>query len=104
MAFIVRPNHRDDDAVLVSTLATVRGENLNALVFPEQIRDLLDLLTVQRDDTDLVVRDAAASQRFGDLLNEDSFGRVLHEIAHARICSWHGIRVDKDRLAAVRVL
>ena len=55
---VVRAYHRDDDAILVATLASVRRQDLNAIVPLQMVAEELDLLPVERDDADLFFANA----------------------------------------------
>jgi hypothetical protein len=61
-AEVIRPDHRNDDAILVSSLTLVRGHDFDCLGVLQHGGQDLDLLTIRRDHTDLLLADAARYQ------------------------------------------
>lgn len=66
-ASVIRPDHGYDDAILISPLAAIRCENLNAISILEHVGNKLDLLSIQRDDANLRFFDTTADECLGDL-------------------------------------
>lgn len=66
-AEIVRPDHRDDNAVLVSALTLVRGHDLDRLAVLQHGGQNLDLLTIRCDYTDLLFANTARYKLSGEL-------------------------------------
>ena len=68
LAFAVRPDHGDDDTVLVAPLAPVRGQDFQLLPVLQEIRQELELLPIQRDDADLMLPNATSQQTLSHLV------------------------------------
>ena len=77
-ARIVRANHRDDNAIFVTTLASIRCQYLDGFVVVVKMRKQLYLLSVQGDDPNLAFLYPAAKQALGNLPDEMSLRHVLH--------------------------
>lgn len=97
---VVRPHHRDDDTILVPPLTSVRRQDIDILPLLKQVRQQLDLLTIQRDHADLLLVHAAAEEAFSELVHEAGFGEVLREVADLGVVCGHGVGVDEDGFAA----
>lgn len=76
---VIRPAHRDDDAVLVSTLGLISSKGLDATMRFDEMRKELDLLSVQRKDANLRLVDAASNKSFNQLQMELSVTLVKKE-------------------------
>lgn len=93
---IVRSDHRDDHTVLVPPLTPIRRQNLNVFLVLQEMREELDLLTVQRHDSNLSFLDTAPQKCFDDLVREFTLHFVLDQVAHSRIEPGDVVRVHKD--------
>lgn len=67
LSFRVGARERHQDALLVASLTSVGGEDLNLGVVDELARDELDLLSVESNDADVDLRNAARDERLGSL-------------------------------------
>ena len=69
LLFWIGPRKRHQDAVLVSSLASVGSKDFHVCMLMKQLREKLDLLSVQRKHAELVLLDPtceeSGSQLFG---------------------------------------
>ena len=100
MTCIVRPHQGDDDTIFIPPLASIGRKNLHTLPRFKQIRQELDLLAIERDNANLVLRYPGPKEGLRELVDEGSFHFVLHQISYTRIVGRNLIGVDKDRFTA----
>jgi hypothetical protein len=99
---IVRSDHRNNDAILISSLTSISCEYFYFLPILKNMGKQLDLLPIQRNDAKLVFPYATSQQCLHNLTNKFGFDRVLHEIAHPRVGCRYSISIDEHGFTAVR--
>jgi len=104
MASFIRTNEADNDAVFIPALTPISSEDLEPILHPlwEEVLQELDLLSVERDDTDARLVHATLDEGLRELAHKFCLGRVLHEIADARVACWKVFSIHEDGFAAIK--
>lgn len=101
LPLLIRPHQRNQNHLLISPLAAIRRHDLDLRPPIQHCAKQLDLLPIQSNDPDLVLRHPTLNERLGELSHELRFDGVLDEVADHGIASRKTVCVDKDDFASL---
>lgn len=82
-------------------MTPVRSEDFDPLPAHQKVREQLDLLPVQGDDTNLLFFNTTTDERLRKLVHKLSFDLVLYEVTDTGVITRYPVRVDEDGFDAV---